>query len=114
MATIRWVCGSCRRPVNGCEGYVGASLRQVRERVPVTWFVAHDRCRPDDDAYWIDVEDVADDDGVAWWTRHLSEKNWWNQDSWAAVLASAIRSVPDREPAPWTPGGFPDAAWDVS
>ena len=53
----------------------------------IHWKVHHDGCTPEpEEPYWIGTEGVATWTGLAHWTAHLMEKNWFPLSDWDNLL----------------------------
>jgi len=56
----------------------------------ITWKVHHDGCTPAlEDAYSVEVRQVATWAGLSRWTAHLMAKNWFACSDWDEVLREA-------------------------
>jgi len=72
--TFTWLCNECHLPVGDDRGYLAVDFEDIRKQRPSQWLAYHDRCREEEDSYWIPVEEVRDPRGAGRWTEHLSRK----------------------------------------
>ena len=70
---------------------LGAGLRVIdaahitgREAVP--WFLGHATCQPDSNYYEVDGLRLATAEDALSWTFHLSEKVWFDMNTWERVV----------------------------
>lgn len=123
-ADLALICQQCRFPIEGDTGYLRVTYADIhkyqrdekayRERHPegeavsledfllgpdpIHWRAYHDKCEPEPDAsaYQIDAAKLRTWQGLAHWTAHLMEKNWFASTDWDCLLREAAGDTEAR------------------
>jgi hypothetical protein len=80
-------CAGCLDPVSEDDSALEASYADINSGQPFEWRVWHSDCSGDD-GYCIDLARIETHAEAAWWTDHLSGKEWYPRSNWRQLMAA--------------------------
>jgi hypothetical protein len=123
---LAWTCDACHLPIVGRPGFLHVQPWRVHEDAenPDTWHIHHAACLPagtvDEEGYvhgyCITTDQVSTREALAYWTRHLAGKTWYDLGQWREMVQRSagvdVGSDAARERLWSVDGGRHDEATD--